>query len=355
LKYFIVLVLLIIIGWSVMSKQVGEIPSRQRRKGYTEHAANFDGNRFSNIDGDNTMITGKRDCKSARRFPSSSLPIVKPDYAKLAKMKSGFIWFGHSSFLLRLDGKNIMVDPVFSSYASPIRYKKWKRYSANPVNSDKLPKIDFVFISHDHYDHLDYDSVKKIDRKVAHYIVPLGVESYLESWGIARKKIISLGWREETEIDGIRFVLTESRHYSMRNPLKPRATLWGGCKISGSDMSVYYSGDGGYGKHFADIGKSLGGCDVAFMECGQYDKGWAKAHMFPEETVRAAQDVKAKLVIPLHWGAYSICLRAWDDSVRRFVAAANKKQLNFCIPKIGEAVDFANVSATDSFWWQKVK
>jgi len=345
---------LFIAGAMAMKKHVGKIPSRKKRKQYSRHAANFDGSRFSNVDGDNSMLTGTRDRKSSRRLPSSTFPVVKPDFAKLSKMKDGFIWFGHSSFLLRLGGKNIMVDPVFSNYASPIRYRKWKRYSANPVDAEKLPKIDFVFISHDHYDHFDYSSIKKIDSKVVCYVVPLGLESYLESWGIARSKIVSLGWREEFAAEGLRFVLTESRHYSMRNPARPRATLWGGCVISSSDFSVYYSGDGGYGKHFADIGSSLGGFDVAFMECGQYDKGWARAHMFPEETVQAAEDVKAKLVVPLHWGAYSICVRAWDDSVRRFVSSAKKEQLKFCIPKIGETVDFLAASATDSFWWQKL-
>lgn len=227
-----------------------------------------------------------------------------------------------------------------------------KRFSELPLTAEELPKIDVLFISHDHYDHLDYRTIRAISEKTGLFIVPLGVDAILRGWGVDADRIRTLDWWESTEIDGITCTLTPSQHFTGRNPLKGNSTLWGGLYLDNGLHRVYYTGDGGYNPVFKEIRERLGAPELMLAECGQYDPAWAKIHMFPEETVQAGIDVGAERMIPIHWGSFCICNHAWDDSIRRVTAAAEASGLPLSTPRIGETVSLSDMPSRTETWWE---
>lgn len=260
-------------------------------------------------------------------------------------------WFGHSAFLLELDGKSILFDPMFGKAPTPFPIRT-KRYSGKlPFEIEALPMIDAVFLSHDHYDHLDYDSIMKLKEKVRQYFVPLGVGSHLERWGIAPDKISEHDWWDEFTFEGLQFACTPARHFSGRGLTNRDSTLWCSWVIEGKKSKVYFSGDGGYGPHFKEIGDKYGPFDITLMECGQYDPRWAAIHMLPEETVQAHLDVKGKVLIPVHWGAFTLSLHSWHDPVERAVRAAEEMGVEIATPRIGESVTVGSGKYPTSAWW----
>jgi L-ascorbate metabolism protein UlaG (beta-lactamase superfamily) len=263
-----------------------------------------------------------------------------------------FTWMGHSSFLLQMGTTNILVDPVFSSRSSPVQFAGPRRFSELPLTADELPDIDVLFISHDHYDHLDYHLIRQIKDRVGAMIVPLGVNTILRGWGVDAEKITALDWWESVEINGVTYTLTPSQHFTGRNPLKGNSTLWGGLYLDNGLHRVYYTGDGGYNDVFKNVGERLGAPDLMIAECGQYDTAWAKIHMFPEETVQAGIDAGAEWLIPVHWGSFSICNHAWDDSIRRVTTAAENGNLLIATPQIGQTVDYSNIASYTEHWWE---
>jgi L-ascorbate metabolism protein UlaG (beta-lactamase superfamily) len=263
-------------------------------------------------------------------------------------------WFGHSAFLLQTNGKNILIDPMFGRAPSPIPIFGNKRYSKKlPFKIGELPQIDLVILSHDHYDHLDYGSIKKLKTKVSQFIVPLGVSGHLERWGVQKERIKECDWWDETEFAGLSLVCTPSRHFSGRSLTDRNSTLWCSWVIRSSDFKLYFSGDSGYGPHFKEIGEKYGPFDVTLMECGQYHEKWSAIHMLPEETVQAHQDVKGKLMIPIHWGAFTLSLHDWTEPVERAVKAALKSDVAVSTPKIGETVILHASEYPQLTWWKQ--
>jgi len=263
------------------------------------------------------------------------------------------IWFGHSSFLLLIDGKKILIDPVFTQRPSPVSFIGAKRYSKEvPIEVDKLPFIDAVIISHNHYDHLDYQTIKKLKNKVGHFFTPLGIRNYLVSWGVAENKITELNWWNSIEFDNIKLVCTPARHMSGRGIFDHSTTLWCSWVVNGSKENVFFSGDGGYDTHFKEIGNKYGSFDISLLECGQYNEDWKLLHMMPEEAALAAIDLKSKLAMPIHWGAFTLALHDWNEPVERMLKKANELNLAVTTPKIGEPV----ILGTDTFptekWWK---
>ena len=256
--------------------------------------------------------------------------------------------------MVQLGDKNILIDPVLGKYSSPVSFTGVKRYSECPVSIDTLPFIDVLFISHDHYDHLDYETIKGIDVKTGHYVVPLGVDVILESFGVSPDKITALFWWENTLIDGITYTLTPSQHFTGRNPLKGNRTLWGGLFMQNSSHSIYYTGDGGYYDVFRQVNDKLGAADLMIAEDGQYDNAWASIHMMPEETVQAALDAKAAWLIPVHWGTFVLANHSWDDPVIRATNAAKEKGQNISTPRIGQTVAYEDISSYTEHWWESI-
>lgn len=254
-----------------------------------------------------------------------------------------FTWFGHSVALLKINGKNLLIDPMFGSDTSPIGPVRTKRFSENTLSIiDRLPPIDAILFTHDHYDHLDYDSMKKLRRKVNTYFTSLGLARHLERWGVPTEQIREFDWWDSTDFEGIKITFTPSRHFSGRGLTDRFKCLWGGWVFQTTQHQIYWSGDGGYDTHFQEVGEKFGAFDWAFMECGQYNPTWYQTHMNPEESVQAALDANAKIAIPYHWGGFALALHTWKDPVERFAAEAKRKNQTICTPKPGEIVTFGS-------------
>ncbi len=332
---------------------VGKTPDEAMQKSFADRTELFYEGEFHN-ENPFVMGIGATDPHSERNLPEKELPVDKlTDIQRAGQGQLKVAWLGHSSSFVQMGDKNILIDPVLTEYASPVSFFGVKRFSGIPLGCEDVPDTDVVFISHDHYDHLDYQTIAQIDGKVKNYVVPLGVDSYLIGWGVDPDKIHTLGWWEETELDGIRFTLTPGQHYTGRNPLKRNITLWGGVYMQDDSHSVYYTGDSGYYDVFERVCKKLGGPDLMLVEDGQYDHGWPTCHMMPEQSARAVRDAGAKWAIPVHWGAFSLCNHAWDDSVIRITAEAKEKEIQIATPRIGQLVDYDRISEYQERWWEE--
>lgn len=281
--------------------------------------------------------------------PPHSLPFVRPDFEPSERIK--FIWFGHSSYLLQVDNLNILVDPVFSARPSPFQFIGTKRFEGtNFIGVEDLPSIDVVVITHDHYDHLDYNAILKLKAKTKTFVTSLGVGAHLLSWGVEPTQLIELAWHETITLsNNLTFTALPARHFSGRL-FKRNQTLWSSFMLAIGDKKIYLGGDSGYDDHFKKIGEEYGPLDLAILECGQYNKMWPLIHMFPEQTVEASIDLKAKKLIPVHWGKYRLALHNWDEPISRLVAAAEAKQVEIATPMLGES--FYLNDTTTKHWWK---
>lgn len=282
--------------------------------------------------------------------PSRELPNVKTQLEDLKANIPTLVWFGHSSYFLQVNGFRILVDPVFSGNASPFRFFGKAFSGADHYNAEDIPQLDLLVLTHDHYDHLDYPSINKLHNKTKKIVTSLGVGAHLETWGVKRDKITELDWWESHEInDGINITATPSRHFSGRT-FKRAQTLWSSFVLEIFGLRIFLGGDSGYDASFKKIGNEYGPFDLALLECGQYGKYWPQIHMFPEQTVKAGQDLQAKKVVPVHWGKFVLSHHPWNEPIQRFTAAAEESGLNYYAPKIGEAVNITNQNIQEPWW-----
>jgi L-ascorbate metabolism protein UlaG (beta-lactamase superfamily) len=345
-----------------MRKQFGAKPSKVEVEKYSK-SPNWNGKIFENLEKTNMEFSlskmpqflRKQFCDKKDREPLNSLPILAFDKKEFESgnhlMKA--IWYGHSAILMRLNAKNILIDPMFGPDAAPIAPFKVKRFSENTLNLiDTFPVIDLVLISHDHYDHLDYDSILKLKDKTKCFYVALGVKRHLVSWGINPEIITEFCWWEESLFENIKITFTPTRHFSGRGMTDRAKSLWGGWALKTEEENIWFSGDSGYGTHFTEIGNRLGPFDFAFMECGQYNENWHQIHMYPEESVQAALEAKVQNMMPVHWAGFALAQHSWKEPVERFVEKATAEKLNFIVPEIGELF---NSNATNYIKWWKVE
>ena len=286
-----------------------------------------------------------------QRVPKTKLPEIVPDLSEFDSKNQDirFMWFGHSTILLELEGKRILLDPVFSKYASPV----WtpKRFQPPVYQVDQIKDIDIVVISHDHYDHLDYETIMKLSKRNIHYLVPLGVGKHLENWGISPDSITELDWWEKAEIQGITFVSTPAQHFSGRSLTDRNKTLWGSWTMIGQKRRVFFSGDGGYSPHFKKIGDAYGPFDLTFMENGQYNVRWRYVHSLPQETIQAQIDIKGKAMVPIHWSMFELSLHDWFEPIVRAEYEAKKRNVNLLTPMLGQLV-VLDRDHNFTAWWK---
>lgn len=290
-------------------------------------------------------------------IPESDIAVEKVDSLNLTQTNySNLVWFGHSTFLLQLDDANILIDPMFGEVPAPYPFLGNKRFSKElPIEIEKLPKVDAVVLSHDHYDHLDYESIKRLNGKVEKFYVPLGVGAHLRKWGVEDSRIEELNWWNSTKLNNIEFICTPAQHFSGRGLTDGGSTLWSSWVIKSDSTNIFFSGDTGYSTHFSAIGEKYGPFDMALMECGQYNELWSEIHMMPEETAQAAKDVKANKMIPIHWGAFKLALHDWRDPIRRVTERADDLNVKVISPKIGEMINVHEVEPRENQWWKSVE
>lgn len=337
---------------------LGATPSKKDKEDYAKRAENYKDGKFYN-ESDYQMIyeSTKQDKYVSTKgiTPEESLPLEKPTFDKKPAIDTlNLTWFGHSSILMQMHGMNILIDPVFGDYASPVSFTGPQRFTETPITTDELPTIDILVISHDHYDHLDYKTIKEIDSKVKQYIVPLGVENHLESWGVSKEKITNMAWWEETTVNGLTIASTPARHYSRRSINDSYSTLWTSWVFMDENYKVYESGDSGYDNHFKKINEKYGEFDLALLDSGQYNSRWKSTHMTPEESVTAGMDLQAKVIMPIHWGSFVLANHPWDDSVERFTLKAEEENIKYVTPKIGETLKYEENMSTEK-WWTDIK
>ncbi|MEM6801626.1 MAG: MBL fold metallo-hydrolase [Bacteroidota bacterium] len=344
-------------------KLFGTTPSEKDLHLY-EQSSNWDGKKFVNLEttvmefswGNLPEFIRKQLFDKEGREPDLSIPIQAFDkeafLAPSDKMKA--IWYGHSALLLRIKGKTLLIDPMLGDNASPIAPFATKRFSEDSLALiDQFPEIDLVLLTHDHYDHLDMKSILKLKDKTRAYYVAMGVGRHLSYWGIAAEKITEFDWWDKKSLEDIDITFTPSRHFSGRGLTDRAKSLWGGWVFKTENENLYFSGDGGYGAHFKEVGKRLGPFDFGWMECGQYNENWHQIHMYPEESVQAALDAGVKKATPVHWAGFALALHTWTDPVERFMAEAKKQQLNSVYPQIGEIISTSSTSS-DS-WWKEME
>jgi len=293
------------------------------------------------------------------RVPPAPLPVLAVDKAALAAAPpaSGLraFWIGHASVYVEVDGLRLLLDPVFAERVSPIAIGP-KRFHPPPIALADLPKIDAVLISHDHYDHLDMETVQHLATQGTRFFVPLGIGAHLERWGVPLAQIEEMEWWQKKMLGGVEFVCTPTRHYSGRSLGDRSATLWSSWSVLGPRHRFFYSGDTGYGTHFQDIGERLGPFDLAFVKIGAYGPGpsWIDIHMPPEQSVQAHRDVRAKRMFPVHWSTFNLAYHDWDEPIRRTVAEARRGGAEVVTPRLGEWVD-ADQAFASTPWWEAVR
>lgn len=323
-----------------------------------KRSPNYNGRVFRNFSDTESLVKGASFAKITWRFftkpkntaPPKPLPSVKTDLKALRSDKPVIVWFGHSSYFIRINGKNILVDPVFSGYASPFSFTGKSFKGSDIYNVDDFPDIDILIITHDHYDHLDYQIVRKLRSKAKIICTSLGVGSHLRYWGIDPAIIVEFDWWESKQMTGdIQLTATPARHFSGRSFTRNK-TLWSSFVLKAGNYSIYIGADSGYDSHFKTIGDQYGPFDIAMLECGQYNEWWPYIHMMPEETVLASIDLQAKLLMPVHWGKFALGLHPWDEPINRVVAKANELNVKCITPMIGEPV-ILNESLPVKQWW----
>ena len=282
--------------------------------------------------------------------PPRPLPSVRTDLQTLQADTPVIIWFGHSSYLLKVGATIILVDPVFSGNASPVKFFGKSFFGSDAYTPDDMPPIDYLVLTHDHYDHLDYQTIVKLTPKVRHFYAPLGVGSHLEHWGISANQITELDWWQTERIaDDTELTATPARHFSGRGITRNK-TLWTSYVLKIKGFNFFLGGDSGYGTHFKTIGERFGPFDMAFLETGQYGADWPYIHTFPEETVTAARDLKANALLPVHWGKFALALHPWNEPIQRLMIRAAEEHLTVAAPKIGEAVTLGAAYPTHAWW-----
>jgi L-ascorbate metabolism protein UlaG (beta-lactamase superfamily) len=289
-------------------------------------------------------------------------PSTPPPVARLSPRafdsppKSGLrvTWFGHSSMLIEVDGERVLTDPMWSERASPIPWLGPRRWYPAAVQLEELPKLTAVVISHDHYDHLDYRSVERLNALGVTFVVPLGVGAHLEYWGVPRARLIELDWWEKARLGGLEVVCTPARHASGRLLFDKDATLWAGYALVGARHRVYYSGDTGLFPAMRDIGERLGPFDVTLIETGQYHHAWPDWHIGPEQAVRAHELVRGAVMLPVHWALLGLAFHGWTEPGERASAAARQQQVELATPRPFEPFEPTSGTFPHERWWPSV-
>lgn len=282
--------------------------------------------------------------------PSTALPTVRTDLKSYYTKKPSIIWFGHSSYLIHCDGINILIDPVFSGHASPFSFYIKAFNGSDVYKPGDMPAIDIMIITHNHYDHLDAGTIKALSDKTKIFFMPLGVSKDVKSIIKHNQPITEMDWWQSIHIsNNLQLIATPSRHFSGRG-LKRNGSLWASFVLIINGYKIFIGSDSGYDTHFKNIGDQYGPFDIALLECGQYNQAWPFIHSMPEELITEGTDLKARVIMPIHWAKFALGFHDWDEPIKRFVKAANNADFQYTTPMIGQPVVLDEYYPTEKWW-----
>lgn len=288
-----------------------------------------------------------------RPRPAQPLPHDRAGVRSLRNIREdALVWLGHSSFFLRLAGRNILIDPVFSDYGSPVFFSNRAFDGTTFCTAADMPAIDLLLITHDHWDHLDYPTIMALKDKIGHVVCALGTGAHFRRWGFARSRLVERDWDEHVSFGDLTIHIITSRHFSGRSLSNHDRAEWCGFVLETPDFRILHSGDGGYGSHFKRLGERFGSVDLAIMDSGQYNANWPTVHMFPHEAAQAAQDVHARFYMPAHIGRFCLSQHAWDEPFQRAVQCAAEQNLPLFTPLMGKVVPLRKDLPLQPQWWE---
>lgn len=343
----ILLVLLILAGSAfafMNQKKFGRLPKGERLK-RIEQSPNYKNGHFVNLHA-TPLFTGesksrlktiwKSFFKTTPNLKPSNMEAIKTDLHKLDRNENIIIWFGHSSYFIQLDKVRYLVDPVFYT-ASPVSFIMKPFEGTDIYKPEDMPDIDYLIISHDHWDHLDYKTIKKMKNRISHIVCPLGVGEDFEYWGFDTKKIIEMDWQEDAKLNNTtKIYCLPARHFSGRG-FTSNKTLWASFMLESKSQTIFLGGDGGYDTHFKDIGKRFPNIDLAILENGQYNKDWKYIHTMPQYLSKEAKDLNAKRVLTVHHFKFALSNHPWNEPEKN-IEMMRKDSINVLDPKIGEII-----------------
>ncbi|MCE3074748.1 MBL fold metallo-hydrolase [Chryseobacterium gwangjuense] len=358
----IIAVLIILLYFVITGQEAFGAEAKGERLKRMQESKHFKDKQFQNVSDTPSLAEGHSMPKVLYDFffkkkdpllkPSENLPSIHTDLKNLPKDQDVFIWMGHSSYYIQTDGVSFLIDPVLSSYGSPFKFFNKAFAGADIFKPEDIPNIDYLVITHDHYDHLDYPTVKAIKDKVGKVILPLGVGAHLERWGYQPEQLIEEEWGSEVVLKNqIKITFTPARHFSGRK-VKRNVTLWTSYVLETPTKKMFLGGDSGYDTHFKMIGEKFGPFDYAIMENGQYNEAWKYIHALPEDVIQASIDVRAKKIIPVHSAKFALALHPWNEPLQKVIDLGKEKNLNILTPMIGEPVDLNEETHQFKIWWQ---
>lgn len=348
-------------GWGYLQHpKFGKLPEGERLA-MIERSPHYVDGEFHNLI-DTPMLTEDRSTlsilienlrsSSEGLRPEEDIPSVKTDLHALGADEDIVIWLGHSSYYVQLGGLRILIDPVFSIDAAPIPFANRAFAGTNAYSAEDFPPIDYLLMTHDHWDHLDYPSIASLKSQVGEVFTGLGVGAYFERWGYDPERVHEGDWYDSFELaDGLTLHLLPARHYSGRM-LTRNQTLWVGFALESPERKLFFSGDSGYGPHFAEIGQRFEGFDLVALDHGQYDSRWAFIHMTPEEAARAAEELGAAALLPGHVGKFSLARHTWEEPFERIAVASEGRDYRLLTPRIGDPIRLAVDDQLFSSWWE---
>jgi L-ascorbate metabolism protein UlaG (beta-lactamase superfamily) len=351
----LLLTLLAFVAYQYLRGEFGKTPSLEEKTVYAQLGYYKDGHfqspqevifDFDKVSGGGRSVL--RFFSKSRNAPDRPLPKIILDKSSFSDPPSDYVlyWLGHSAAILELDGKRLLFDPVFDN-AAPLPFMV-PRYDEAPIKREDLPVVDYIVITHNHYDHLEKETVRSIQR--GRFIVPLGVGAALRGWGIAADRITELGWGVSFKDGGLTITALEGIHFSGRGFFDRNKTLWAAYVVKSPRKSIFWSGDTGYGDHFARFKKEYGPFDLAAVEIDGWNTGWPRSHMFPGEAVQAALDLGAEQILPIHWGVFDLAMHPWHESIDSFLEETGAQTLKTLTPKMGERI--VPGKTPTQCWWK---
>lgn len=356
----LILVVVFVVGINLFlqQEQFGKRPTGMRLE-LIKNSPNYRNNAFQNLSHTPSLTEGVSMFSVLKEFafkknefkkPSQNIPTAKTDLLQLNPLENVVVWFGHSSYFIQIDGKKILVDPVLSDNASPLSFTTKAFEGTNVYTTDDFPEIDYLFISHDHWDHLDYKTIMKLKSKIKNIICGLGTGAHFEHWGFGSESIIEKDWNETITLeDGFEVNTVPARHFSGRSFVRNKA-LWMSFVLKTPSSKLFIGGDSGYDSHFTEIGKQFGPFDLVFLENGQYDKSWKYIHMTPNEVLQAAMDLNAKALFPVHSSKFTLANHNWNEPLSKISELVETSEIKLITPLIGEKTNMNSYKVFPKWW-----